>query len=216
MQCIILAGGQSRRMGQPKAFLPYKNKTILEAIIDQLREVCTHLIIVTSDQLYDKAGEIIQSAYDLPAAISVVADVPEYTGAGPLAGIFSGMSTAETQYVKEAWNEEAKPEDELFFVIACDMPYICLPLLERMRKMAAEHVEYDAVMIEKQPFHAIYRRRIVSDLRHCLDRRQLRMNDLLQKIHAVEIPMSELPHMAQIAFTNINTPEDYRTLQQRT
>ncbi len=46
---IILAGGQSSRMGQNKALLPYKNARLIDHIAAQLQEAEIHEIYVSGD-----------------------------------------------------------------------------------------------------------------------------------------------------------------------
>ena len=43
---IVLAAGESKRMGQPKMLLPFRSKTILETVIDTLLETSIGGIIV--------------------------------------------------------------------------------------------------------------------------------------------------------------------------
>jgi len=43
---IVLAAGESKRMGQPKMLLPFRSKTILETVIDTLLETSMGGIIV--------------------------------------------------------------------------------------------------------------------------------------------------------------------------
>ncbi|MBU1881712.1 NTP transferase domain-containing protein [bacterium] len=44
---IILAAGESSRMGQPKAFLEYQGKTFLDTITDKFRQAgCDPVIVV--------------------------------------------------------------------------------------------------------------------------------------------------------------------------
>jgi len=43
---IILAAGESRRMGRPKAFLPFRGGTFLSAIAETLGQRCSPVIVV--------------------------------------------------------------------------------------------------------------------------------------------------------------------------
>jgi molybdenum cofactor cytidylyltransferase len=44
---IILAGGESRRMGRPKALLAYRGSTFLEHLVELLLEFCDPVLCVT-------------------------------------------------------------------------------------------------------------------------------------------------------------------------
>jgi molybdenum cofactor cytidylyltransferase len=57
---LILAAGESRRMGRPKALLPYRGATFLSAIVDTLQPYCSPVIIVLgahSQEILDAAGD---------------------------------------------------------------------------------------------------------------------------------------------------------------
>lgn len=79
----ILAGGQSRRMGEDKARLVLGESRLLDRAIERLRPQVASLII----NVHEDAG--VLGAYDLP----VVTD-PEGDHLGPLAGILAALRWA--------------------------------------------------------------------------------------------------------------------------
>ncbi len=78
VSAIILAGGQSRRMGRDKAFIEFKGVPLIAHVIERVRHVSNDVLIVAND-----ADAFVR--FGLP----VVADV--YPGKGSLGGIFSGL-----------------------------------------------------------------------------------------------------------------------------
>jgi molybdenum cofactor guanylyltransferase len=91
---VLLVGGQSRRMGQPKALLPFRNRPLWEVQWEKLRAV--------ADEVFLAPGH---SGISFPASVATVTDHP---GAhGPLAGILAGLRAA------------AHP---LLLVLAVDLP----------------------------------------------------------------------------------------------
>jgi len=50
---IILAAGESRRMGRPKALLPYRGGTFISVLADKLGEVCAPVCVVFGYQARD-------------------------------------------------------------------------------------------------------------------------------------------------------------------
>src|SRR3990170_8636218 len=96
MNSIVLAGGQSRRMGRDKAFLPVGEKFMLQHIIDCLRPISDDIIVVTN-HAWKVDGLRVQAVPDI---------VQEW---GPLGGILSGLMASSSQYN---------------LVVACDMPLL--------------------------------------------------------------------------------------------
>lgn len=58
---IILAGGESRRMGRPKMLLPFRGKTMLEKVIDHVTgSKVDHTLVVLGAEK-EKVGELIKN-----------------------------------------------------------------------------------------------------------------------------------------------------------
>src|ERR1700732_3866632 len=71
---LVLCGGKSRRMGRPKAFLPYQGTTIVEHVISTMRELFSEIFVVANEpEAYENLG------------VDVVKDILPYRG--PLGGI---------------------------------------------------------------------------------------------------------------------------------
>ncbi len=65
---LILAAGESRRMGSPKALLPYRGATFLDTLVDLLSARCSPVIVV----LGAHADEIRASKWHRPPSVTVV------------------------------------------------------------------------------------------------------------------------------------------------
>lgn len=99
---VILAGGESRRMGRPKAWLPLGDETLLHRVARILGAACPVVVVVASPG---------QSLPTLPDGVVRVDDPAERAGNGPLVGALTGMRTlverrAELAYlgaVDAAW-----------------------------------------------------------------------------------------------------------------
>src|SRR5687768_8399181 len=78
---LILCGGRSRRMGRPKAFLPYAGRTIIEHQLNIFREIFTEVFLVANEP--DTYSHL---------SVDVVKDILPYRG--PLGGILSGLLVA--------------------------------------------------------------------------------------------------------------------------
>lgn len=100
---ILLAGGQSRRMGKDKALLPLpgqeKQRTFVAHLTSLLTSLCSEVVLVARDAS--------QAASFAGIGARVVTDsVP---GGGPLVGLYSGLNAAQYSHA---------------LVVAVDMPFV--------------------------------------------------------------------------------------------
>src|SRR5437667_6382003 len=88
---IILAGGQSKRMGKDKALLPLPGKepvTFVEHLASLLVPCCSEVLLVVRD-----AAQVASyAAYGL-VGVQIISDkVADY---GPLMGLYTGLSAMQ-------------------------------------------------------------------------------------------------------------------------
>ena len=111
---VLLAGGQSRRMGGgDKCLRPLGDRTILEHVIDRIRPQVGPLILNANGD-----PNRFQS-YGLP----VVADVVDGF-AGPLAGVLTGLR----------WAEINAPQCEWLLSVPTDAPFVPKNLATSLRR----------------------------------------------------------------------------------
>src|SRR5262245_16070494 len=103
---LILAGGRSRRMGQPKESLALCGTTMLGRTAELLLE-CTWPVVVIG-----RGGD--QELPPLPLEAAVVHD--ERPGAGPLAALATGMRHVRAE--KQLGDQDA------VFGCGCDAPFL--------------------------------------------------------------------------------------------
>nr|HUM34014.1 molybdenum cofactor guanylyltransferase [Candidatus Saccharicenans sp.] len=129
---IILAGGQSRRMGRDKASLPLGEQTLLEQLIEQLAGRFQEIIIsVSKDQSYP---------------LNNVRQVEDrYENAGPLAGLLAGLQASSS---------------DISMVVPCDQPEIDLGIVRDMLQVLGQHdLVYPRLDGQiPHPLFALYRR----------------------------------------------------------
>ena len=106
---IILAGGDSQRMGSDKANLLLGGQTLLQRVIATMQEIFPHVIVSVRQ---------LRPEIDLP---QVCDEQPGdgMPGAGPLAGLVAGLG-----YITTPWA----------FAVACDMPFVAPALVEQLAK----------------------------------------------------------------------------------
>ncbi len=189
---VILAGGESRRMGQDKRFLPVEGMPLLAWVRARLQPLVDEVIVVT------------RRPEELPeCAARVVTDI--YPGRGVLAGVHAGLQAA-----RGAWA----------FVMAGDMPLLN-PDLVRAMVDVARTVPADIVVPRRggefEPLHALYRPAVCAPAAEAALRRGARRIISFYpdvRVHPVNETFLARWDPAGRSFTNINTPEAWMHIQQ--
>jgi molybdenum cofactor guanylyltransferase len=185
---IILAGGDSKRLGKPKPLLELGGKTLIRRAVERLSPFFSEITVITDRRDY-LDGLPVGHVRDL------LADPPK----SPLKGIHAGLSVSSLPYQ---------------FVAACDMPFFCLPLIEYMAGFAAA---YDAVVPRigdhYQPLHAFYRRSCLEVIRQQLAEEKLKVTGFYSRLRVRYVGLAEITRFdpGQESFFNINTWADYDT-----
>ncbi len=194
---IINAGGQSQRMGQPKALLPTPpaSQPLLLRIYGQLQGLTQHTCVIVNDlTLPQRAG--------LPPEVQILSDA--YPNTGPLGGIATGLTVCA---------------DWAIFV-ACDMPLLNPALFAWFQQLAGEQTatgiaQWDAVVpvIDDypEPLHALYHGRCLPAIQARLAQGDRRANSFLPDVRVRYVSENELrpldPDLR--SFFNANTPEEW-------
>ena len=100
---LVLAGGDSRRMGRPKAWIEVGDTVLLRYVVERLAPAFSEVVV--------SFGEPEQMEQLVP--YRVVFD--RKRAAGPLAGLEAGLLAAR---------------HEVLFAVACDMPYVTSSVAE--------------------------------------------------------------------------------------
>lgn len=103
---IILAGGRSERMGQPKDSLPFAGDTLLGRAVATLARCSERLVVVA------RGPE--QELGSLPAGVPRIDDARP--GQGPLGGLTTGLRWLRGT---PGWSDA-----DAAFVTACDQPFV--------------------------------------------------------------------------------------------
>lgn len=177
---LILAGGESRRMGQNKANLLLGEKTLLHHVITTLYPLFSELLISVRQPETD--SDFIQ-----------VIDDPSH--AGPLAGLAAGLARAKTPWV---------------FVVACDMPFMTAQLIASLAKHRVEvDAVVPVIKGYPQPLAAFYATNSLDKLRECLNeggKKSLR--EFLEKLTVRYVYEREIQATDLHRFFDLDTPQD--------
>ena len=181
--CVILAGGQSSRMGRDKALLPIAEGTFLSRLIEIYRDRFPVFVSVgEADRFpHPSAGEIT----DLRP------------GMGPLAGLEAAF---------------LKTDADLVFLTATDLPFGTVKLaeflLERIGDCDACLIRRRDGGLE--PAFAVYRRSCLPALQSCLDTGRRSVRGLLEHLSVRYVEEDALPGFdLDRMLMNVNTPENY-------
>jgi molybdenum cofactor guanylyltransferase len=195
---LIIAGGQSRRMGADKALLIVNGRPLLAAMIDRMSEQCGRIVVAVGDcERVAAYKEAVLPHCSTPASRIAFA-IDRYAGCGPLAGLHAGLAELQDGYA---------------LVMGCDMPQLSETLLERMAA-AAERENADVAHAAGQPFHAVYHTRVGRQALARLEQEDYRFMRLLDDAMAVQVdPQTE---EERLAFLNLNSPEAYQAYRDQT
>ena len=185
---LLLAGGQSRRMGGgDKNQLNLGGKSVLRHILDRVDRAGAPTVINAN-------GDPLRfEAYGLP----VIADVVDGY-AGPLAGILTGLE----------WIAMYHPKCTHMISLATDAPFLPPDLAHRLYARLGR----DAIIVQAQsngqrhPVFAIWPVALAADLRQAVCEEGVRKIDhFTQRHHCGVVAFSGTPD----PFLNINRPEDF-------
>jgi molybdenum cofactor guanylyltransferase len=176
----ILAGGQSRRMGQDKAWMLLAGKPLIQHVIDNLAPLHTaETLVITRHPAHYR---------HLP--VRAISDL--IPNCGPLGGLHTALTLAQHEQVA---------------LVGCDMPFADAALFARLCTLLAETGADVAVPRwhdQPEPLHAVYYRRALPSIEAQLHGGALSMMTLLDKLHVAYLDADD-----GLPFMNLNTPDDF-------
>lgn len=185
---VVQAGGESRRMGQNKALLPFLGRPLIERVLQRVAPFADELLI-TGNRPEELAF----------LGLPVVADLEP--GRGALGGLYTALSAARFPWVG---------------VVACDMPFASSALLAAEWELAAAAGVDGAVpWLEAgyEPFHAVYRKDTCQAVvKAALEAGEERLISWFPAARLIFLTSEEVRRCdpSGLAFFNINTPEEYQ------
>ncbi len=183
---VILAGGDSKRLGEPKALLDFQGQSLIELMVSHLSKYFDQLTVVTD------RPDLYRS---LP--VRLTGDLLVDKQKSPLRGIHAGLCVSGLPYQ---------------FVAACDMPFLNLELVIYMEEYASD---YDAVVPRigeyYQPLHAFYNRSCIRIIEEQVRLGRYKVTDFYKHLKIRFISLEEILRFdpKEESFFNINTRSDY-------
>jgi molybdopterin-guanine dinucleotide biosynthesis protein A len=185
---IILCGGQSKRMGRPKAWLPFGAELMLPRVARLLGEVVSPLVVVAAPH---------QDVPPLTSEIAIVRD--EERGRGPLQGLAAGL-------------EALRGRADAAFASSCDVPFLRPAFVRRLIDLVGDHlIAVPRVGGYHHPLAAVYRIDVAGAVRRLLAEDRLRPFFLFDAVPTRVAEPAELEEADPTFETlrNLNTPAEY-------
>lgn len=184
VDAFILAGGKSERMGRNKAFLPWRNGTLIEYLLERLGKIFKNVFIVTKEvELYTKF------------TYNVIKDVNEIYC--PLVGILTALSTSDK---------------EMVFVKACDNPIFSEGLILTMYEVSkAYDIVVPRTSDGYHPLFGFYSNRCREIIDRMIKNNDFRIINLFEKVKTLFLDESTITTFDRemVSLKNLNTPKDF-------
>lgn len=183
---IIMAGGDSRRMGRDKATLPFADRTLIESVIATMQPLFP-AIIVSVRQPRPEIG--------WPQVCDMQAD------GGPLVGLVTALGSIATPWA---------------FVVACDMPFVSPALVELLAEHRTQRQAVVPVVHgQLQPLAAFYATSCIPLMRASLSLGDKSLSGAINHLNACYVDEAQMlrtdPQLR--SFFDLDTPQDWAIAQ---
>ena len=166
---LVLAGGEGRRMeNRDKGLVTLLDKPLVKYAIECLQPL-THAQIISCNRNKDTYREY---------GLTVIADDQRWPLQGPMAGIFSGLNTAESEWL---------------MVMPCDTPLMQVEIMAILKRLSHEGVK--AHILARQgwePLHAVYHKDLLPGLETQLNSGRTGMQNFLRQLDDTELQITEV------------------------
>ena len=170
-------------MGRDKALLPLGGIPLIEHVLRRTAGLAEDVLITTNRPT--------NLAY---LGVRLVLD--REPGAGALPGLLTALEAAHGETV---------------LLLACDVPFVCRPLLEHLLSLAHEaQVVVPHWNGNLEPLHAVYSRSCANAVRAAIRAGQQRVIDILPRVTQRVVDEAAIAQFDPDgwSFFNINTPQD--------
>ena len=178
---IVMAGGDSSRMGTDKASLLLDGQTLLQSVMATMQQLFPQVIVSVRQP---RAG------IDLPQVCD------EQPNGGPLAGLVASLGKIETPWA---------------FMVACDMPFVVPEVVELLAKYRLQHEAVVPVVHgHPQPLAAFYAASCLGPLRASLAAQQKSLRNVLKQLDVRYVDEAEMLEADPLlrSFFDLDTPQD--------
>ncbi|MCK9209306.1 MAG: molybdenum cofactor guanylyltransferase [Ignavibacteriaceae bacterium] len=185
---IILAGGESSRMGMNKALLRIDDKTSIQIILEKMKKIFENVLISANEPaLYGT----LQT--------QIIPDI--ITNHGPLSGVHAGLSVSLTEKV---------------FFVPCDLPLMSARMIRYFleHNTNAEIILPKIQNIPRYDF-GIFNRSVITKIEREIngDDPNPSLRKLVKTGNTEYIEVEKLPFFDKNFFLNMNNPAEYEQVK---
>ncbi|PMC35126.1 hypothetical protein CJ195_20250 [Bacillus sp. UMB0899] len=187
---VLLAGGESKRFGEPKAFAEYNGRKLWQYSMEVLKVTTEQQIIISHQDLLKEFQKATQE--------KILTDDHRFIGDGPKAGIYTAMKNETSEW---------------FVILSCDIPLITADIIRRL----LTYIDSDKKMIipkiegRVHPLIGVYHHSVFPIIEEQLESNDRKLMTLFDQVNVCFVTEKELQSDAK-TFSNINSRRDYGML----
>ena len=176
---VILAGGNSSRMGTDKGILNLNGKKIVQYVIEALEPVVDDIIIIANNEHYSDLG--------FPVYKDAIKDC------GPLGGIYTAL---------------LKISNPKAIILSCDIPFVSSVFLSDIIRQSEGYDTAVPVHDGKfEPLCSVYSKNCINAFKTALDKKIFKLTDAIALVNAKKIVLPSTKEI-ESNFINLNSQED--------
>lgn len=163
---VVLAGGESRRMGEDKSVMLFQQQKLIEYSLNALVPFCETIFI--------SSNKLIHKEFPYPQ----IKD--EFQKIGPIGGIHSALKVSKTDYI---------------LILPCDSPMVSQDFLRFLISNIEENKQCSIIPKNNhhlEPLFAIYHKSILPIVEQQIENGDYKLNHLIGKIEVKNITIKEV------------------------
>jgi molybdopterin-guanine dinucleotide biosynthesis protein A len=192
LSIIILAGGNSQRMGSDKAFLIYRGKSFVQLMAEEMMKISNDVIVVIGKKGVDNFRAVLDSS------VTILKDELEL--GNPIGGMVTGFSHAKYRYAA---------------ALGCDSPLVKHGVIKYLCDSAQKHSASVPIWEnnDTEPLCAVYElEQALQAVANVLRLGKMGPKNLVAQLADVNyVPVSKIRKYDPMleSLVNINSREDY-------